>query len=190
MTFDEIVEDVRREKTSSGGKGSGGSGGGSGFGGGSVGSTTIVVKNDEPKSTKTEIKERPFKDIFEEHWAYDDIYYLYDNAIISGIDSETVAPDRAVKREEFVKMIIASFFEIDVTAESVFNDVTKNDWFAQSVNTAAKLGLIYGDGGDFGTGDERTRQGLIPAFKYFLQLIRNIKNQLFSFIPAETRICD
>lgn len=168
--FDEIVEDVRREKTSSGGKGSGGSGGGSGFGGGSVGSTTIVVKNDEPNSTKTEIKERPFKDIFEEHWAYDDIYYLYDNAIISGIDSETVAPDRAVKREEFVKMIIASFFEIDVTAESVFNDVTKNDWFAPSVNTAAKLGLIYGDGGNFGTGDEITRQDAVVILKRIVDI--------------------
>ena len=121
-------------------------------GGGSfkVDASTVEKINTEttPEKVETPVANKiAFSDVAENHWAYSSILNLYNKNIISGNSDGSFAPERAVTRAEFIKMLLGA---IDAkTAENSqkteFADVTKDDWYYTYFDKAYILGLVTGD---------------------------------------------
>lgn len=101
-----------------------------------------------------------FTDIAEVKWAEESIKKLYDAGVVSKSDDGKFNPNRAVKREELVKMLVISL-GVDLKGESALKDVSKDAWFYSYVSAAEYYGLVKGDDlGNFGVGRDITRQDL------------------------------
>jgi len=120
--------------------------------GGSAGGTQVQ----QPSSSSL-----PFTDISPSHWGYESISSLYSQGIVSGTSTTTFEPEREVKREEFVKMLVGTFGMYNPEAKNVFTDIAADDWCAAYVASAFEKGLTTGRGdGTFGKGELLTRQDM------------------------------
>ncbi len=149
--------DAADEKKSSGG-GSGG-GGGSKISAGSV--VAPVVKNESSKTEPENEAVQVFTDISPEHWAYEAVMNLYNSGDINGYEDGTFRPDKAVTREEFVKMMLSSLKIAETGGTVPFDDVEYGVWYSTYVTTAWRKGLVNGISKDkFGLGMSITRQDM------------------------------
>ena len=85
-----------------------------------------------------------FASDYQGHWAEDVINKFVEDKIISGNESGNINPDVNIKRSEFVK-IINRYFKYTEKAESNFNDITSDKWYADEFLIAKKAGFITGD---------------------------------------------
>jgi len=99
-----------------------------------------------------------FDDISDYDWAKSAIISLYDKQIINGRGEGVFAPGDNVTRAEFLKMLMLSLSIETTNAESVFSDVSANDWFASFVCTANERGIAMGSEGRFNPSDFITRE--------------------------------
>jgi len=112
-----------------------------------------------------------FSDIDSVNWAKESINYLLNKNVVSENKEKMFYPDRNVTREEFVKMIILAVGAEEMNAVAEFSDVSEDSWFYPYVASAYKAGLIYGnDKGEFGTGQNITRQDMSVILSRALQL--------------------
>ena len=134
----EFIYTVLKKKTSSGG--STGGGGGSSFSGGSyaVAAPTENKLQEEKAPTTPE-----FGDLDGFDWAKKEINELYNKGIVSGDGSGNFYPGRNITRAEFVKMVV-DFFEISGSADITFSDVSKENWYYESVKKAVAAGVVSG----------------------------------------------
>lgn len=88
-----------------------------------------------------------FKDIPANHANAVAIKHLSDKELIKGYPDGTFQPDRLVNRAESLKLILesAGVKSEEMTEDSPFNDITKDQWFASYVIQAKKLGIISGN---------------------------------------------
>ncbi len=102
------------------------------------------------------------------HWAHDYITELYADGIVSGKSANVFAPDETTTRAELTKMVLLAF-EYDVpesVAESGFDDVDANEWYAPYIVKAKELGLVEGyEDGTFKPNQEVNR---VEALKIIL----------------------
>ena len=92
------------------------------------------------------------------HWAENDIRTLVSKGIMDGYGGGSYQPERAVSRAEFAALMVRTLeylseqsktMEASTSAtESIFTDVSTDDWFYSVVISATEAGLItgYGDG--------------------------------------------
>ena len=128
---------------------------GGGGGGGVVGSI------DEPvSSTVTEMPQNSsFGDCNENHWAFKYVDELKADNIISGYSDGNFYPDKTVKREELVKMIVVLSGVGTGNDISSFADVSEDAWYHTYIASAYTNGLINGvSDTDFGIGSDISRQ--------------------------------
>lgn len=104
---------------------------------------------------------KTFSDVPNNHWAYQDIYFLMELGVISGVTNDLFAPDSLVTREAAAKMICLAFDLKPTGDEKTFSDVDPNAWYAESIRIASSAGVINGISDDkFGVGMPVTRQDL------------------------------
>lgn len=144
----------------------GGSGGGFGGGGGGKVKENISVSKDIvesiqiEKDTETETVIE-FSDLDSSHWAYNSIKKLVSKNIVSGTGENAFEPDRNIKREEFVKILVGSFSVEEASEEVKFDDVASDDWYYPYIKDAFAKGIINGVGeNSFGVGRTITREDL------------------------------
>lgn len=144
---------------------SGGKGSGSGGGGGSrvVSKVKIAVPADTDNGNNVSpADDMPFDDIAGVEWAREGIISLFKKGIINGTGNRTFEPDRVVKREEFVKMMVNTFNIPKGGANAAFSDVNKDEWYYDFIAAAKAAGIVSGIGDDeFGVGMELTREDMI-----------------------------
>lgn len=151
--------------------GSTGGGGGSSTGGrpggvtntvsGSGGGTTNPVTPSEPSTPQ-----QPgngtlsgFSDMNQAAWADLAVSELSKRGILNGVGDGTFQPQRAVTREEFVKIVVEAFGFGTGTAAANFSDISAQEWYYPYVASATQLGIVGGTGdGFFGTGRAITRE--------------------------------
>lgn len=134
-----------------GGNGGNGSSGGTGGGGNSSEKPEVIP----PVETKV----NPFNDI-SSHWAKEDILDLYEDGIVNG-EGEQFYPDRSTSRAEVTAMIVrAAKLDMEDSYHGMFSDVNENSWFAKIVETAAKNGIVSGNGDGFAPYNNITRAEL------------------------------
>ena len=147
--------------------GEGSQGGNSGGSGGSGGSSGGGIKNAEYSETYTKpdtpekINKNIFDDIDDVGWAVEAIIELAQKGIILGKGDRLFYPNDNITREEFVKIIVKTFFENAEVSDKSFDDVSDGEWYAEFVKKACGEGIINGIGENiFGTGMNITREDM------------------------------
>jgi len=143
------------QSSSGGGHGSGGSGGGSWTGlPVDPGTTTPDDGNNTGDTTI-------FYDLGGSEWAQEPILALYYRGVVNGKGDGVFDPESSVTRAEFVKMIVSALELKEGGAElTVFDDVTPDDWFYDTVRTATACGIVNGDGAGFNPNANITREDM------------------------------
>lgn len=158
--FDDAVADVAEER-----KGGGLSGGG--------GNNKVVGYATSADLIGTETVMKPpveiFKDVAEDFWGHAAILELYNMGVISGMGDRTFAPNQAITRAEFIKML-AAFFKIESSdAGEDFKDLPVSHWANPYITAAARLELVNGVSDDeFGINEPLTREMAATLLYRFL----------------------
>jgi len=95
------------------------------------------------------IKEKSgrFEDFSQEKypWAYEAVEELAAKGVLNGVGEGLFAPNKAVTRAEFIKMLVGALeIETDETADIVFEDVEAGSWYAPFVGAAFRQELVTG----------------------------------------------
>lgn len=153
-----LAEIANRNQKPSGGNGSGNGGGG---GGGYIPPKATEKPQQAEDDPEDPAKPIEYTDMTKEHWAYGAVEALTKKGIVNGTEEKKFLPEQQVTREEFLKMLLLAF-EINTTEKNGnFKDVAEDAWFADVVNTAAKLGIVSGISEErFGVGEHITRQDM------------------------------
>jgi hypothetical protein len=84
------------------------------------------------------------KDELENHWAKAEIEELYQKGIVSGISDTSLGLEIPITRAQFASLIVRTLDIELVPYEGGFNDVGKNDWYADALQTAYNNNLLSG----------------------------------------------
>lgn len=153
--FEEIFTQAVKEGKSYTASSSGGSGGGGGGGGSS---TVTIIGQTAPNSTIAE-ELNPYDDVDKSNGSWAAIMYLTEKGVMQGDGDRIFAPERALKREEFARILVDGFFGVDENAKTTFTDVKESDWFYSYVATGQQMELIAGmEQYRFGSGEYVTRE--------------------------------
>jgi hypothetical protein len=111
------------------------------------GSKTVVTIQRIGNSIYTAISsDITFKDVAN-NWSKKFIDTMVNKQIIAGYVDGTFKPRNNVTRAEFVSILVNALGVKTVGASTYgFTDVASNKWYADAINSAAKLGLIAGKG--------------------------------------------
>lgn len=154
--FNRLVALAGNAQSSS--KPTGGSGGG---GGGGTSGTAVREPIIVPEKITKENKDAEFSDIQSVQWAEEAILGLAERNVVAGVGDKKFEPDREVKREELVKMIVAAFGFKGTDNASAFIDADSGSWYSGYILTAQSNGIVNGIGdGIFGVGRAVTREDL------------------------------
>ncbi|MNH97206.1 Endo-1,4-beta-xylanase A precursor [compost metagenome] len=106
------------------------------------------------------------------HWAKADIELLASKLIVQGTSDSVFDPESVLTRAELTSLLVRSLgLSEDKSGAAAFNDVTANDWYAGSVGTAAKAGLLQGfEDGTFKPEAAITREQLAVLLARSLKL--------------------
>lgn len=155
---------------------SGGTSSGNGTGGSySKTSSAAVIGSiaDIQSDKNTIVSSSVFNDLDSAVWAKEYILALYHKGIVSGDGKGGFNPNKAIKREEAVKMIVSAF-EFEGEQEMLeFTDVSDTEWYYTYIEKAVRGGIINGvSENTFGTGKNITRAE-IAAILYRCVLKQN-----------------
>lgn len=165
----EIAEQNRQEEETFSGHGGGGGGGGGGV---SFSADSSAFENKQPVTTVTPEGELAFDDLSTVPWAVTSIEYLAKKGVVNGVSENNFAPDRSVKREEFVKLLIEALDVPEDTTSKTFGDVSDDAWYHNYVIQAYASGLVMGvDDATFGVGQPITREQLCTMVYRAMQLM-------------------
>lgn len=86
-----------------------------------------------------------FKDMGGHAWAKEALYRLYDAGIVKGVSDTEFAPQREIKRADFMLMLLRLMeVEIDTEAPDQFADVPEGSYYYYELATAKRLGITQG----------------------------------------------
>ena len=103
----------------------------------------------------------PFKDVKTTDWFYEDVAYVYNNDIMNGTAADKFEPNSTLTRAMVVTMLYRIEGEPSVSYSGTFKDVTKNQWYTEAVEWAAKNNIVNGfDANTFGPSRAITREQL------------------------------
>ncbi len=109
------------------------------------------------------VRQRPFVDMSDSYWAYDSIYYCYEEGYLKGVTETTFEPLRQITRAEFAILLYRVLGLQDYQASDVyFSDVPETAWFYNEVSVLAEMGIVNGvDDGVFAPFQPIRRQELV-----------------------------
>ena len=121
------------------------------------GDTGIDIEQPE----NNEVEKPAFNDLSKEHWAYSELMYMADSKIMNGTGDGNIEPGRTIRREEFIKMLVAALGLKLEDGKTAFTDVAENAWYAPYIAAAKKAGILNGyEDGRAGIGEEITREDM------------------------------
>lgn len=102
-----------------------------------------------------------FSDVSDDHWAYNEIKYLVDRGIMSGVGEGVIEPQRTIRREEFIKLLVSAMGIETGGNDAEFTDVESGSWYAPYIAAAKESGILngYADG-RAGIGEEISREDM------------------------------
>ena len=134
---------------------------GTGKGSSNTGGNSIAAPNQNTSQLIQELPHDIFNDIAGVEWAKEAIVNLAEKGIIAGKGNNEFCPNDNITREEFVKMVVAAFFEDVEPKEISFSDITDDSWSKIYIMKAYGCGIISGYSDDlFGAKNHVTRQDM------------------------------
>lgn len=191
------VTEFKITKSSTSSSGGGGGGGGSGSNAGpSVkkfpAATTQIESSDttENEDSKGENEKAVAFADCENHWAKDDIAYMYSKGYVNGTSETTFAPDSDITRAEFAAMAVRILGLDSSEYSGVFADVKAGQWYANVVEAAYKAGIVLGSDGYFRPDDRITREEMAVMLMRAYRLAREYTNKTESDFADKDNISD
>ncbi|CAK4844822.1 unnamed protein product [Aphanomyces euteiches] len=86
---------------------------------------------------------KTFTDVATNHWAFKTIQELAAKQAVNGTSDTAFEPERAITRAEFTALLVKAL-KLTKQGDTIFADVTANDWYAQAVSIAYQAGIIKG----------------------------------------------
>lgn len=114
-----------------------------------------------------------FADVPTTHWAFNDIRFMVEKGIITGMGNGTFGPNMPARRCDLAIMVVKALNLPTSNVEADFPDVPKAHWAYAHIAAAQKAGIISGfPGGKFAPNDSVTREQMaaILAKAYSLEL--------------------
>lgn len=110
----------------------------------------------------------PFNDVPKTHWAYDEIEYVFDNGIMTGMTKTEFSPEKPMTRAEFATVIYRMAEGNAEGMEEPFKDVSGSHWAHDAIAWAYNKNIIKGYSQDlFGPDDNITRaQTVTMLYRY------------------------
>ncbi len=106
----------------------------------------------------------PFNDVKENAWFYDSVRYVFENELMSGVDTEVFAPNSTLTRA----MLVTILYRFEGSPDSrtyAYSDVERNTWYTKGVDWAASNGIVNGVGdGKFAPNLPITREQITVIF--------------------------
>ena len=115
----------------------------------------------------------PFADVAakEGNWKYDNIKYVYDKGIMTGVKETEFQPDVPLTRAMFASVIYRMADEPGVTYKRIFSDVPAGKWYSDAVIWAYENGIVAGLGdGRYGINDNITREQMARMLMEFARV--------------------
>ena len=107
-----------------------------------------------------------FKDVKENDWFCEDVYYAVDMGWMNGVSEDSFAPYRIVSRAVVATVLWRMAGEPQPEDNTAFKAVKSGEWYEKAVAWAADTRITNGYGnGFFGTNDSVNREQLV-AFLY------------------------
>ena len=115
--------------------------------------------------TEQPVKEFPFVDVQGGDWFYPDVYYVWDNGLMKGMDDTHFKPNGTTTRAEFATVLYRMAGEPEVTkadyAKCPFQDL-KQEWYQDPVVWAYNEGIVKGTSATtFSPNDKVTREQMV-----------------------------
>ncbi|WP_028553105.1 S-layer homology domain-containing protein [Paenibacillus sp. UNC451MF] len=107
------------------------------------GKTTATLKRNGSSIYTVVESNKSFADVAS-HWSKADVELLANKLVVDGATDTAFQPDRNITRAEFAALVVRSLGLSSATATSNFTDVKSDAWYASTVATAAKAGIIDG----------------------------------------------
>ncbi|MDY0235910.1 MAG: S-layer homology domain-containing protein [Gudongella sp.] len=130
-----------------------------------------------------------FKDLVDDYWANNYIYYLANNNILNGKTKDSFAPENKITRAEFMTMLYRISGQELIDANNQFIDVKDNDWFSKAVSFGTKTGITAGiSKTEFAPSLNITREQMAVMIVRFLNYIEfdlSLNNTEVSFEDKE-----
>ncbi len=113
-----------------------------------------------------------FRDIEEDHWAFDEVNDLVKKGIVSGYEDGTFKPNATLTRAQMAVMLsIALDLELKNRPNPNFTDVYSNFWAYNSIAAVAEEGIITGNDGRFHPSENLTRAQMAVVLRRAFDLI-------------------
>ncbi|MGF7184794.1 hypothetical protein GGQ84_000879 [Desulfitispora alkaliphila] len=139
----------------------------------------------EELAAEFERAELPFKDV-DEHWAKDEIGYLYYGGIVGGIDEHTFGPNQQVTRAQLAAMIVRAKGIEDTPGENPFTDLSSEHWAYSEILKAHAAGIVGGyDDGSFKPNANVTRAEIAAMLTRAYVLDGNSSAQDFKDVSGD-----
>jgi hypothetical protein len=129
------------------------------------------------------ITDTGFSDVPSNHWAATAVYRAQQFEIIDGYADGTFKPNAIVTRAEAAKVLMlasAKAIQFGSATQSVFSDVSSNDWFFQIANAAYNQGIIKGIDGKFEAARSVTRAEVAAM------VVRSINSSAVAFAGSQS----
>lgn len=122
------------------------------------------------KPTVSNNTKHPFTDVSSSDWYSDDVQYVYEKGLMSGISGKEFAPNATVTRAMVATILWRMEGEPAASYGTDFTDVEKNQWYSEAIAWTAHNGIFGGYGnGLFGTNDPITREQLATILYRYAQ---------------------
>lgn len=144
---------------------------------------TLLFIYDDSENAKNKI----FTDIPKQAWYKMFVSYLTQLGIVNGISNSEYAPDQAITRSEFIKMLsLLSNDDINTYAKTLsFTDSNTSNWYHIYAEWSATNNIAKGDeNGNFNGTNNITREEAITMLYRFS---KNSANHIFDSNPNRTK---
>ena len=124
---------------------------------------------DNPPQDDPQKKEMPFADVASADWYYDSINYVYQNALMTGLNETTFGPVQYLARAQFSVILYRMNESPEITYIDKFPDVKEGVWYTNAILWANSTGVVngYSDTGLFGPGDNINREQMaVMMYRY------------------------
>lgn len=109
-----------------------------------------------------------FVDVVKADWFYSNVAYVYNNGIMTGMDTDHFGPYGQLSRAQFALILYRMEGEPTVVTDKSFGDIAGNEWYGPAVLWAAEKGIVTGYiDGNFGPVDLITREQMaLMMYRY------------------------
>ena len=112
----------------------------------------------------------PFKDVDTNDWFYGDVAFVYENGIMSGMATDTFAPQTTTTRGMIVCMLHRMEGEVAPSGSNNFTDVTPGAYYENAITWASENGIVNGYSDTaFGPNDAITREQMAAILYRYAQ---------------------